>query len=88
MISCFVVPFVNASCECGYMAQVDALEARFIYTDLIESDFLHIRDIFLDTDWRPQSFNKTPAVGRGPYGYVILPLDLPANLPAALYIDH
>lgn len=80
MISSFVVPVVFASCECGYMSQVDALEAQFTYTDLIESDFLHIRDISLDTDWRPQSFDKTPEVGRGPYGYAALLLHLLACL--------
>ena len=72
MISFFCVPAV-ALCECGYRSNVGALNSQFTFTDLIESDFLHIRDVALDTDWQRQSFTKTPEAGRGPYGYAIIP---------------
>lgn len=76
LTSSFVVPVAVAVCECGYQSQVDVLNSQFTYTDLIESDFLHIRDVSLSTDWRRQSFMKTPAAGRGPYGYVLFALNL------------
>ena len=40
----------------------------YLFTEVIESDFLHIRDISLDTDWRRQEFSVTPEKGRGPFG--------------------
>jgi hypothetical protein len=42
--------------------------APFLFTDVIESDFLHIKNLTLDTDWRRQNFSVTPEAGRGPYG--------------------
>lgn len=46
--------------------------ATFLFTDIIESDFLHINNISLDTDWRRQSFTVTPEAARGPYGVCVL----------------
>lgn len=57
---------VNADCECGYSQSING--TFYVFTDLLESDFLHLANISLDTDWRRQGFNVTPAVARGPYG--------------------
>ncbi|KAL9100923.1 MAG: hypothetical protein Q9163_003759 [Psora crenata] len=45
------------------MAVDDAL-----FTDLLETDFLHLANITRDTDWQPQNYTVTPALARGPYG--------------------
>lgn len=67
----YLVAVVEARCECGYALAYDtSVGEQRVFTDLIESDFLHIRDISLSTDWQRQNFTKTPEVGRGPYGYV------------------
>ena len=62
------VGLVGADCECGYTSPIDNATIPALFTDLIESDFLHIRNISLDTDWRRQEYNVTAAAGRGPYG--------------------
>ncbi|TVY52385.1 Beta-glucanase [Lachnellula cervina] len=70
IISCLVAPSAG-NCECGYTAAIGSSTlqtSNFLFTDLIESDFLHIKNISLDTDWRRQSFAVTPEAGRGPYG--------------------
>lgn len=73
---------VVAFCECGYSTALDMSSLRsppiesistYRFTDLIESDFIHIRNISLDTDWKRQDFAMTPALSRGPYGYVSAP---------------
>ncbi|KAF7881549.1 uncharacterized protein EAF02_006237 [Botrytis sinoallii] len=58
----------TADCECGYSSSIGDSAEPYIFTDLIESDFLHIPNITLDTDWRRQQFNRRLAAGRGPYG--------------------
>ena len=52
----------RASCECGYTLNTS------LYTDLLESDFLHLPNITKDTDWQPQNYTVTAANARGPYG--------------------
>ncbi|KAF7862776.1 hypothetical protein EAF04_007648 [Stromatinia cepivora] len=71
----FILPMVLsfasyaiADCECGYSSSIGDSVKPYIFTDLIESDFLHIPNITLDTDWRRQQFNMSAAAGRGPYG--------------------
>lgn len=54
--------FVRADCECGYTVN------STLYTDLIESDFLHLKNITSDTDWLRQKYQVTADVARGPYG--------------------
>lgn len=54
--------FVHSDCECGYTVN------STLYTDLIETDFLHLANINTDTDWQPQNYTVTPELARGPYG--------------------
>jgi hypothetical protein len=61
-----LVKRVNADCECGYSQSING--TSYLFTDLLESDFLHLANISLNTDWTRQGFNVTSAVARGPYG--------------------
>lgn len=54
--------FVRANCECGYTVN------STLYTDLLETDFLHLANITSDADWQPQDYTVTPELARGPYG--------------------
>lgn len=54
--------FVRADCECGYTVN------STLYTDLLETDFLHLANITSDADWQPQDYTVTPKLARGPYG--------------------
>ena len=53
---------IIADCECGYTVN------STLYTDLIETDFLHLPNISADTDWQPQNYTTTSEAARGPYG--------------------
>ncbi|KAF7955800.1 hypothetical protein EAE96_004723 [Botrytis aclada] len=75
LIMRFIIPIVlsfaghaTADCECGYSSFIGDSVEPYIFTDLIESDFLHIPNITFDTDWRRQQFNMSADAGRGPYG--------------------
>lgn len=53
---------VRSDCECGYTVN------STLYTDLIESDFLHLHNITGDTDWQAQNYTVSSKLSRGPYG--------------------
>ncbi|KAI9698659.1 MAG: hypothetical protein M1836_003769 [Candelina mexicana] len=59
---------VSADCECGYSVNATTSPHYSLFTDLIESDFLHIDNIKADTDWQLQAYNVSAADSRGPYG--------------------
>lgn len=63
---CTVPDHVRGDCECGYISAING--TPYMFTDLLESDFRHIANISVDTDWRRQQYNVTAAVARGPYG--------------------
>ena len=62
LLSLLLGDFVHSECECGYTVN------STLYTDLLETDFLHLADITADTDWQPQNYTVTPELARGPYG--------------------
>ena len=64
---------VRANCECGYTVNAA------LYTDLIETDFLHLPNITGDTDWQPQNYTVTPQLARGQYGKNALVTNVVAN---------
>lgn len=68
---------VLSDCECGYSAIIDGSE--HVFTDLLESDFLHLQDISLDTDWVRQNFTVTAVEARGTYGENASITDVVAN---------
>lgn len=61
-ITLLLLTVVYADCQCGYTVD-DTL-----YTDLIETDFLHLPNITTNTDWQAQNYTVTPELARGPYG--------------------
>jgi hypothetical protein len=68
---------VLADCECGYTANVNSSNVTnptsWLFTDVLESDFFHIDNITLDTDWYAQNYSMTPEAALGPYGLSIPP---------------
>jgi len=54
-----------ADCECGYSVNATSY---MLFTDLIETNWLHIKNASLDTDWQPQNFSVDPQDSHGPYG--------------------
>ncbi|KAI8966207.1 glycoside hydrolase family 16 protein [Daldinia sp. FL1419] len=64
---------VLADCECGYSIITPSDDKRYVFTDILESDFIHL-DIadrtqeYGDYGWIPQEFDMSSAVARGPYG--------------------
>ncbi|KAI0166560.1 glycoside hydrolase, family 16 [Xylariaceae sp. FL1272] len=62
--------FAIGDCECGYSIGNDTNGAPIIFTDLTETDFVHV-DITTDGRgklWSPQGYNRSSEVARGPYG--------------------
>ncbi|KAI1384677.1 glycoside hydrolase family 16 protein [Hypoxylon trugodes] len=85
LASLFVLTnFVLADCECGYSITTAAGNQRYIFTDLLESDFVHL-DITDGTQsygeygWAAQNFNMTSEVARGPYGESFSPQNAMSN---------
>lgn len=64
----YLFPGVLAYCECGYTLTSNVSDTVHSFTDLMESDFLHIVDVFKDTDWTVQGYAVDAAASRGPYG--------------------
>lgn len=58
---------MQADCECGYSLLVNNTDT-FTFTELLESDFIHLANITLDTDWQREVYNVSAAASRGSYG--------------------
>lgn len=57
----FYLPsLVRSDCECGYLVD------NTLYTDLLETDFLHANNV--TGDWQAQNYTVSPDESRGPYG--------------------
>jgi hypothetical protein len=59
-----------AYCECGYSTEISvgSVPNTYIFTDVIESDFFHIKNVEIDSDWSIQNYNISASAARGPYG--------------------
>ena len=57
---------VHADCECGYSTTTN--DTTHVFTDLLETDFLHSKDLATNTDWVRQVFNVSATASRGVYG--------------------
>ncbi|KAI2639635.1 glycoside hydrolase family 16 protein [Hypomontagnella submonticulosa] len=70
---CAFINLVLADCECGYSITTNPENRRYVFTDILESDFIHL-DItdgiqtYGEYGWAPQAFNMSHEVARGPYG--------------------
>ena len=78
--SLLLATLVQADCECGYVVN------STLYTDLLETDFLHLNNITNNTDWQAQKYQITPALARGPYGKDASPNNVVPN-PLANHDD-
>ncbi|KAI2637503.1 glycoside hydrolase, family 16 [Xylaria nigripes] len=60
-------------CECGYSITAKSDGTRHVFTDLLETDFLHV-DVTSDGKgganhgWAPQQYNVSSEAARGPFG--------------------
>lgn len=75
---------VLADCECGYSITSTSGERQYVFTDLLENDFIHL-DLTSDSQsygeygWAPQEFNMSSEVARGRYGEAFTPQNVISN---------
>ncbi|PMD41414.1 glycoside hydrolase family 16 protein [Hyaloscypha variabilis F] len=55
------------------------LDNSYVFTDLIETDAFHIKNIHDDTDWSIQNYNVSASSARGPYGMNFTGLNAVSN---------
>ncbi|KAI1212223.1 glycoside hydrolase family 16 protein [Annulohypoxylon truncatum] len=73
-----------ADCECGYSIITTSDNKRYLFTDILESDFIHL-DItdgsqkYGEYGWARQDFNMSSEVARGPYGESYSPQNAISN---------
>ncbi|KAL8713678.1 MAG: hypothetical protein Q9220_002204 [cf. Caloplaca sp. 1 TL-2023] len=58
---------VSAACECGYSTHAIKDNTNYVYTDVLETDFLHVQDIAAQRDWVRQVWS-VPPVGTAHWG--------------------
>lgn len=60
----------NNACECGYaINRTRDNDAPYkVFTNVLETDFIHMDDLNKKIGWRRQEYNVTANVSRGPYG--------------------
>ncbi|KAH7053202.1 glycoside hydrolase family 16 protein [Macrophomina phaseolina] len=63
----FLQDLVSAACECGYSVNTTTDPQHAVWTDLLETDFLHL-DSLKGVGWLPQVYNTTPANEQSKYG--------------------
>lgn len=67
-----IVSVAAAKCSCGYTVNSTDSSHYALFTELLETDFLHIKDVTFnnsyDIDWVPQNYNTSAAISDGPYG--------------------
>lgn len=81
-----LVSTAAAECGCGYTVNATDAPTFELFTDLLETDFLHVKDVGSTTSfpvgWEIQDYNAGPQRG-GPYGMASQPTNLLTN-----YIDN
>ncbi|KAI3336807.1 glycoside hydrolase family 16 protein [Xylariaceae sp. AK1471] len=64
---------VTSNCECGYSITTKSDGTQHVFTDILETDFIHV-DITKDKrgeashGWAPQGYNISSQTSRGPFG--------------------
>lgn len=58
----------KADCECGYSIGSPESTNYTVFTEVLESDFTTLDNIFENTDWVPQEWKVEKSESRGPYG--------------------
>ncbi|KAI0603495.1 glycoside hydrolase family 16 protein [Biscogniauxia sp. FL1348] len=75
---------VLADCECGYSITTGSDNTQHLFTDLLESDFIHL-DVTDSTNeygqygWAPQVYNVSAAAARGTYGQAFVGANVVSN---------
>ena len=63
---------VSAECDCGYTVNGTDHNNYALFTDLLETDFLHVRDVTFNNSysigWEPQNYNTSTIIDEGPLG--------------------
>lgn len=68
---------MQASCDCGYTVNATSDDSYAVFTELLETDFLHLQEDAFDWDkrnatgWSYQVYNMTAQDARGPYGKTV-----------------
>lgn len=61
-----------AKCACGYTVNSTASADYALFTDLLETDFLHLQSVAFNSTynsgWIPQNYNTSSTTANGPYG--------------------
>ena len=72
-----------ASCECGYSVNKTNSQYFGLFTDVIETDFLHANGVTYggigSTGWAPQIYNMSASQSRGEFGRANLLENIVAN---------
>ncbi|KAI1340576.1 glycoside hydrolase family 16 protein [Xylariaceae sp. FL0016] len=68
-----------AACECGYSVHTGTERTRYVFTDLFESDLVHVNVLGGEQGWAAQEDNRTAEAARGPYGELFTVDDVFAN---------
>lgn len=66
-------------CSCGYLVHAATNVEQQLYTEILETDFLHVQDMVSNPCWSPQEYNVTAAIGRGSYGKEATPANVVPN---------
>ncbi|KAI1310965.1 glycoside hydrolase, family 16 [Xylaria venustula] len=73
VLTSLLLGLANGDCECGYSMTTSSDGIQHVFTDLHETDFVHV-DITGDGNggpshgWAPQGYNISSQVSRGPFG--------------------
>ncbi|KAK2627352.1 hypothetical protein QTJ16_003318 [Diplocarpon rosae] len=68
---------VNTNTDTQAVSRIVA--TPFVWTDLLETDFLHLDEISKDTDWSLQNYSVSAQADRGPFGMRFLLEDVELN---------
>lgn len=68
----------SAYCECGYSVNKTSATSFQVFTDILETDFLHSSNL-TGAGWLPQQYNVTQKAARGPYGKQFMVSNVLAN---------
>ncbi|KAL9073279.1 MAG: hypothetical protein Q9157_004810 [Trypethelium eluteriae] len=68
LVPIFLARLVDADCACGYAVNSTSAPPNAIFTELFETDFLHLKNLTSNGGWIPQAYNDSAAVARGPFG--------------------
>lgn len=74
---------VDCDCECGYTVNASESENFGRFTEVVETDFLHVAHF--QSGWIAQAYNVSPENSRGPYGKAAQVENVRSNIIASPY---